>query len=266
MRVLGIDIASQDAATAACVVEATNGVVRVAEISPVNTNASLKAAASSCAWVGIDAPFGWPVPFVTAVHGWMTRRQWPDTDDEKAEPWRDRKTLRVTDAVVKQLLGHRPLSVSSDKIAYAAMRTVHLLGCMGAEPDGRGGWITADRTRVVEVYPAGTLRALDLDVSGYKRRANRAVRTGLAVRVGERWPEVELPADLGPLVESDHPFDAWIAALTAWRAACAKTVLPQPGLDVVCAEGWIHLPDEALTRGGGASVHGELAELLAPPR
>ena len=92
--------------------------------------------------VGIDAPFGWPAPFVAAVGEW-TLTEWN-------EVIRDGLSLRETDRHVRRQSGVRPLSVSADRIALPAMRAMALLkrhGVIDRSGDGR----------FFEVYPAGSL-------------------------------------------------------------------------------------------------------------
>ena len=251
MHVLGIDIASQDSGTASCMLACAGDEVSVVTLEPVNTNAQLRAAAELSDWTGIDAPLGWPRPFVDAVQGWTREHTWPDSSDVHAEPWRNSMTLRATDVEVHRLMGRRPLSVSSDKIAYAAMRAVHLLAGLGASPGDRGRWLVPDGPTVVEVYPGGTLRALGFESTGYKRADNTMQRAALARAIGKRWPQVQLPAKLerSELVATEHVFDAWLAAISAWRVSLGATVEPADDLDLdlVRTEGWIHLPVEVLT-------------------
>jgi hypothetical protein len=124
--------------------------------------------------VGIDAPFGWPVEFVDAVHDYTTTGRWPDADS-------NRLLLRETDMHVKLITGQQPLSVTTDRIAYCAMRCARLLACFSETGE-------ADRSgagRFVEVYPAAALRQWGLDPRRYKgpNFARAAVRQPSA-RIG----------------------------------------------------------------------------------
>lgn len=242
MRILGIDMASQDARTAACVLGVRGGRLIVESVEVGCSNATLAALARESDWVGIDAPFGWPEPFVDAVSAWRSGRPWPGSDDEAAEPWRRSMSMRRTDEVVRARTGKVPLSVSSDKIAYVAMRTAHLLSLLGAASDELGIWHVERGPRVVEVYPGGTLRVIGVDARGYKRADGHDVRERVLGQVAERWPQLELGAVGEQLCASDHALDAFISALTAWCVSEGRTWLPDDGDLRARSEGWIHLP------------------------
>lgn len=116
---------------------------------------------------GIDAPFGWPVPFEEMVSGEAPRR---------AGPWsrerRDELRFRVTDFRVRELTGRWPLSVSSDLIAVPSMRCAGLLERMGVSDRSGDG-------KVYETYPAAALRRWGLPSTGYKGSEGRQAREGL---------------------------------------------------------------------------------------
>jgi hypothetical protein len=135
----------------------------------------------------------------------------------------------------------QPLSVSTDKIAYPAMRAAALLSRLPNRValDGTGS--------VVEVYPAAALHRWGFASRGYKGRKNLAVRRELVhgflerladwLRMGAR--EVEL------CLTSDDAFDAVIAALVA-RASAMSLVdsIPEEDQAAVRREGWIAIPSE----------------------
>ncbi|MBA2420978.1 MAG: DUF429 domain-containing protein [Thermoleophilaceae bacterium] len=65
----------------------------------------------------IDAPFGWPEPFVDAVVAHQRGQGWPSGMDNPRAPFE----RRATDRFVHDRCGKTPFSVSADKIAYLAM-------------------------------------------------------------------------------------------------------------------------------------------------
>jgi len=67
MRTLGIDLASQPAKTGLCVVSWRPGSAKVPELAVGAEDLALLAAHRRCDVTGIDAPFGWPAPFVDFV-------------------------------------------------------------------------------------------------------------------------------------------------------------------------------------------------------
>jgi hypothetical protein len=189
--------------------------------------------------VGIDVPLGWPIPFVMALHDYHRGLPWTAGHDDSMQ-------LRRTDRWVRDTIKKRPLSVSADKIAVPAMRAANLFSAIepGMDRTGRG--------KLVEVYPAATLRCWGLPFQGYKRKAGRSIREQLVQKFVERtrrW--VELTHHVHAMcVGSDHVFDALIAALVA-RAAHLNLVHSIPEADVGAArtEGWIALPlDDSLER------------------
>ncbi len=137
--------------------------------------------------IGIDAPFGWSVPFVRAVAQYSASTAWPSAEVRELR-------FRRTDKVVREKLGRWPLSVSSDLIGVTAMRAVRLL----AETAARGA--TIDRSgggRFVEVYPAAALSVWEFPSRGYKGTKGSAVRARLVSDLAER------PADWLALSRND---------------------------------------------------------------
>lgn len=248
MHTAGIDLSSQDARTATCVLEWSSGAAHVAELRVGVSDGDLTALIGRVDKTGIDVPLGWPVAFAEAVAQHGRDGSWP-------EEYRHADTLAVryrrTDLMLwATLKGSPPLSVSTDKIALPAMRAAALISRL-AEPaplDGTG--------IVVEAYPAAALRRWELPSRGYKRLEHAAARHELIDLFGaltSGWLQLE-----GETLElcrsSDDAFDAVIAALIA-RAAALGLVEPIPEAERAAArrEGWIALP-----------LAGSLAHLAGP--
>ncbi len=231
MITLGIDLASQPKTTATCVM--TWGETVVVDIpSTTADDDQLVNLIRDADRVGIDVPFGWPLPFVNALLGYYEGRGWKAGHGDALQ-------LRKTDQVVRSLTGKRPLSVSSDKIAIPAMRAAHLFSVIEPDMDRSG------HGKLVEVYPASALRSWGFPSDGYKGNAGKAVREGLVQRFLDRtrrWVKVT-PEVHKFCVQSDHVFDALIAAMVA-RAAHLKLVHEPDDADMELAqvEGWIALP------------------------
>jgi predicted nuclease with RNAse H fold len=242
---LGIDLASQNSKTAACLIEWGTSSAKASEPQlGAATDNELEWLVKLCketGWVGIDAPFGWPAPMVQAVTGWAGGEPWPATSP------RDLR-LRLTDQAVCDETGVTPLSVSSDRIAIVAWRCAQLLTLLadGSTQLDRGG---ADG--VFEVYPGAALTCWGLVRAGYKSRGNaeaklghREARSKLIDELARRAPWLDLSAAAEACVASDDALDALLAALVARAAGRGKTVQP-PDDDRharVLREGWIHLP------------------------
>lgn len=243
LKTIGVDLASQPRTTAACVIEWSpdfrTGSVRDVQVG-LDDQALLDLMSEArVAKIGIDAPFGWPVEFVEALVAYSERFEWPFD--------RSLLLLRATDREVKRLSGQRPLSVSTDRIAHAAMRCAGLLVALNV----RHG-ISIDRCgtgRVVEVYPAAALRQWGFEPRGYRGLEESAVdvRTKLVDRLMAGvagWLELSA-THAAEVTQTDHAFDALVAALVARAAQLGQTTLPNRGQrKKAMREGWIHVPAE----------------------
>ena len=221
MLTAGIDLASQPARTAVCLIDWSGP--RVVEHRLVATDANLLALVAGADRTGIDAPLGWPVAFVRALRD----DAWPE----------DRTPLvhRATDRWVRAETGKVPLSVSTDRIAYCAMRAAALLARIdGADRSGLAG-------PVCETYPDPSLARLGLRAAtraSYKREAVDARRA-----IVDALPPWLGGLDRAACVASDDLLDALVCALVARAALLGRTVPPPAEVtDVAQVEGWIHLP------------------------
>ncbi len=241
---LGIDLASQPENTAICTIEWADGAAEVKTLlhgRPDRSsldNAALRAELQAGhAKIAIDAPLGWPEAFVRALVAHRELGQWPDAPKATLE-------RRCTDRFVIDETGKRPLSVSTDRIAYCAMRCAVLLSGLDEPRDGSG--------RVVEAYPDAALRCW-LKPS-FEARPVPTYKGADAVDRREALL-TELLAGLGggfsiggfrdACVASDDCLDALLCALIARAADRNRTIEPKTEEQVRLApiEGWIHLPE-----------------------
>lgn len=234
MKTLGVDLASQPVRTAACEVVWDGETATASEPLLNLDDDALLGLIASADKVGIDAPFGWPEAFVEAVVSHRDGQAWPSTTVPDLR-------YRLTDRMVTEV-ARRPLSVSSDLIAVAAMRCaglLHALADRGEPVDRSGGG------KVVEVYPAAALVVWGFDPRGYKRAIGREKREQLIdhiQRVTSEWLQLT-PAVVERCSVSDDCLDALVAALVARAAAVGATVGPtKEQLPLALREGWIHLP------------------------
>ncbi|MDE0105376.1 MAG: DUF429 domain-containing protein [Bryobacterales bacterium] len=235
MVTLGVDLASQPKRTATCLLSWDRDSTRGEALSIGATDADLHGLFGRADKIGIDAPFGWPVPFTRAVAKYLESTVWPCAEVRQLR-------FRKTDRVARERLGRWPLSVSSDLIAVPAMRAVSLL----AEAAATGE--TIDRSgggRFVEVYPAAALSVWGFPSRGYKGAKGSAVRARLVGDLSQRtadWLALS-SKDWARCKASDDILDALVAALVA-RAAHVGQCEPIPPGDHALAtkEGWIALP------------------------
>ena len=239
MLTAGVDLASQDAKTAACVIDWTNTPAKVTELVTGVDDAKITDLITTVEKVGIDAPLGWPIAFADAVAQHSHDGSWPSTylhADNEAFRYR-----RTDLWLWNTLESSPPLSMSTDKIAYPAMRVAAVLSRLPNR-------MAFDGTNtVVEVYPAAALRRWGFASRGYKGKDNFGARKELVdtfLARSAQWLRLE-DAESALCISSDDAFDAVIAALVA-RATVLSLVDAIPEEDRAAAkrEGWIAVPSE----------------------
>ncbi len=245
MFTVGVDLAAEPRKTYAARLHWTSGRAAVVEVAERADDEAILALARDADRVGLDCPFGWPVPFVDFV----SAHRAGDVPAQRGLPldWRRRLALRETDLAVHRRTGLRPLSPSADLIGHVTMRAAALLPRLS--PDGRP--LPRDGSgRAVEAYPAAALKVWGLPHRGYKGKVN-AARLQASVSALQRAAEW---LDLGPHEDvcrrCDDAFDAVVAALIARAAACHFTHDPSAEQrELARVEGWIAVPlDGSLTR------------------
>jgi predicted RNase H-like nuclease len=183
------------------------------------------------ALLALDAPLGWPTALGSElfVH-WagMPLGTRPDC-----------LFSRLTDRMIRQTLGKRPLEVGANLIARTAHSALSLLQNL-REKTGLAlplAWEPGAirETSAIEVYPAATLIVHGINVQGYKKPNASAVRGKLLERLSDH---VEIAEDRG-LLESNHDaLDAAICVLAAWDFLQRKCIQPTD-LETARKEGWI---------------------------
>lgn len=246
MKTLGIDLAADPKKTAAAVIEWGDGQARLVELSLGVGDGDVVELFSASDVTGIDCPLGWPQPFVDFLLGHF--RDAPDAvlrHDGLAG--RRELVYRATDRFVTHQTGVIPLSVSADRLAHPAMRCAVIQAKIthrwGPQPrDGTG--------RLVEVYPAASLKLWGIPARRYKGRGTSEsdARGNILGQVAAAAPWLDLDAHHGQLIASDDLLDSVVASLTARAAAIQATLLSPPDLRPAAREeGWIHLPTGSLT-------------------
>jgi len=243
--ILGVDLAGDPANTGVAVLRPGPDRVVVEIGRPPVTDEVLVELGREADVVGVDAPLGWPDPFVEAVGLHHRGLPWPMADDPVAQ--RRLLSKRATDRFVRLRTGTDPLSVSADRIGAVAMRAARLQ-TLWAEgwngPADRGG-----SGRLVETYPAAALRQWGLVHRRYKGRDRADARTALVETLLAAAPWLDCAGAAGVACRSsDHSLDALVSALVALAASRGLTTPPQPGEESARAsrEGWIHVPTGSL--------------------
>jgi hypothetical protein len=271
-RLIGVDMSADPAKSAACVLTVdAEGVVDVELVPEPSDELIASWLTDACpAVVGIDAPFGWPMPFVRAVSSWSADPaasdwpRWTAGTTPAADGWRAEKDLlsfRITDRFVRKLLkerhspgcklskAHWPngFAVAADKIAVTAFRVAGTLA--RAEIGDRTGL-----GRAIEVYPGAALAEWCLNAKGYKKdrsvreeRVLRPLREHLEVPFA-RVPSAGRTALWQGCAATDHNLDALVAAVTAYAAVTGATYPPPSSWEELRSSSESPVVDELATR------------------
>jgi predicted nuclease with RNAse H fold len=237
MHTLGIDLASDAANTAFCVVQWGAGTAELRALGVGANDDRLLEMHRQADVTGIDCPFGWPTAFLAFLCS-VSR-----PTGEALAPWteaqRDDLRFRATDRRVHGMTGRWPLSVSSDLVAVAALRCQGLLARMGVTDRSGDG-------RVYEVYPAAALKQWGFPSTGYKKAKGNPIREKLVGNLLDKAGWLRAGDDQRQtLVASDDALDALIASLNARAAKLGLTLSPEPDEHRDAGrEGWIAIPEK----------------------
>lgn len=183
---------------------------------------------ASHALIAIDAPLGWPNQLATEL-----------SKHQAGKPFvaeKDALFQRETDRFVHERLRKKPLEVGADRIARAAYSTLAALNEIRRASSKKIplAWNSKfEGVAVIEVYPAGTLKARGLQHSGYKKPEQLDVRRDIANHVAGELEGLE------KFVEgSADVFDACLC-LAAAKDFLEGLAIPPEDKRVAKLEGWI---------------------------
>ncbi|MEY4018933.1 MAG: hypothetical protein RLZZ590_233 [Actinomycetota bacterium] len=241
MLTAGVDLAAEPKGTAIAVIDWSLGAAKLVDLNVNVADQSIVDIASNVEKLGIDCALGWPVEFVDFLLKNNRAKPSANAFDGGIE-MRRRMAYRETDRQVHSVTGRWPLSVSTDRLGMTALRCAGLLSQIAASG------VDVDRSgsgRVVEIYPAASLRIWGIDSSGY--RASSDVRASLLETLKGLAPWLDLADYSSLMIDSCDAFDAVIAALATRAAALGNYVAPsQSQLEVAKIEGWVALPTSPL--------------------
>jgi predicted RNase H-like nuclease len=130
--------------------------------------------------IALDAPLGWPKKLGETL---MTHRAGQKVEADPNDLFR-----RKTDKVVKCKINKQPLDVGADRIARTARAALELLGDIriNTDPPIPLAWQPPTQPGIyaIEVYPAATLKALGIEVRGYKKKITGRDASGWSFRWG----------------------------------------------------------------------------------
>lgn len=182
--------------------------------------------------IALDAPLGWPNELGTTLVG--------HTAGCSLEPPPNDLFRRETDRFVARTLGRQPLDVGADRIARTAYAALSLLDKVRNLTDSGIplAWSPklTQEIEALEVYPAGTLTALGLPNSGYKRVVDRHIRERILVGIRGLLDTTNISEDA--LLGNADLLDAAICVLAA-KDFCDWKVMAPRDMNLAKNEGWI---------------------------
>ncbi|WP_138315047.1 DUF429 domain-containing protein [Rhodoluna limnophila] len=241
MLIAGVDLAAEPKGTALAVIDWIPGRAVLTDLQLGVADEAIVAAATGVTKIGIDCALGWPVEFINFVN-LQAEISTGSPQFDGGIDWRRKLAYRETDRRVRQVTGRWPLSVSTDRLGMTAMRATGLLSKMAHHriPIDRSG-----EGKVVEIYPAASMRIWGFQTSGY--RASRDIRAQLLKSVLAEAPWLDLQSNTELMIDSCDAFDAVIAALATRSAALGQYQAPEAALlEQAKIEGWVALPNASL--------------------
>lgn len=236
-RTLGVDLSTDPRRTGLCLLEwpVDGRPAQVHDLVVGATDEIVVRIAQTADHIGIDAPFGWPKAWATAV----AAHRPGDPFGAGGKP--AELTHRYTDAWIAANVGIRPLSVAANLIGATAIRCARLVAALGRPVD------TGENVRpgaVSEVYPAAALKRWGQSFTLYKGRQWREARLALVAALIEAGLPVALTsAQRAALQANDDALDALIASLVARAVALGLTDdCPLEAREACRNEGWIRVP------------------------
>ncbi|HCO96973.1 MAG TPA: DUF429 domain-containing protein [Phycisphaerales bacterium] len=180
--------------------------------------------------ISMDAPLGWPARLGCTLASHVSGEFIATTPDKLFR--------RATDCMVKKKLGRQPLDVGADRIARTAHAALQIIGGLG-QLTGQSiplAWDQAiEGISVIEVYPAATLLAHEIQASGYKKRDQVACRDNI---VEDLRSCLTLPSDISLMRSNADVLDAVVCVLAAVDFLLGRVVEPEDR-ELAMKEGWI---------------------------
>ena len=184
------------------------------------------------ALLAIDAPLGWPAQLGNELVDHIA--------GNGIEGSANRLFRRATDRFIKRLIGKQSLDVGADRIARTAHSALALLTELRSHTKRTIplAWSPnlKEHIQAIEVYPAGTLTALGLPNTGYKKPDDAAVREKIRDGIREHLDLSRIPPQ--PLLENADMLDAVICVLAAQDFLDGRAVPPVDQTTAI-KEGWI---------------------------
>lgn len=184
------------------------------------------------ALLALDAPLGWPLALGECLHVHRA--------GDHVAPESDMLFSRLTDKIVKERTGKKPLEIGADRIARAARSALNLLNDV-RNLTGRPIPLQATETTMnesvcaIEVYPAATLTVKGFIQPKYKQDHKARLKILASLET-----QMKISADKQLIVESDDVLDSVICVLAGLDFLRRDVIVPSKD-EHECAvkEGWI---------------------------
>lgn len=185
--------------------------------------------------VAIDVPFGWPKDFTTAIQHHKIGSQISVNDRNFS--------YRLTERIIKEFTGLRPLSGSTDKLGRTALLGCMILHHLSQNNDQRRFNIQLlamnnenNNRKIIEVYPTATAYALARNINDFSLRSFYR-NLQIALTDGEKLDRFDavVAAFTGYLFQTNHRiFD--------WNVFGNSQEVQNLVNSYVASEGWIWAP------------------------
>ncbi|WP_444919252.1 hypothetical protein [Microbulbifer sp. JMSA003] len=179
--------------------------------------------------LAIDTPLGFSQAFRQLISG--------ESVAGPIEDWNTNPYLfRHTERFLFQR-GLKPLSPIKDMIGSQATKGIHALARFAPENPNTGVWTSGGGLTSIEAYPAAC------KPSPLIRELLSSYRTAPAGQQLDPWDM----AGFGFGINHEDKRDALLCALVAWLFHYKSNALCPADVDVPAGEGWIFVPEDALT-------------------
>lgn len=205
---------------------------------------------SADALIALDAPLGWP----SALSRTLVDHRAGDRLSHDVTEHSDLMFQRLTDRVIHRMIEKKPIEVGANLIARTARDALVRLDCLRQHlhvPDGISlAWAPGQcqGIKIIEVYPAATLRSRKLRIAGYKgeirsRKSNEtdaqwrphdARNTALRTTRGDLISRLSDVVDISvesrlvtEMIESDDILDAVVCCVAARDFLSKEVISPQ---------------------------------------
>jgi len=208
--------------------------VGTADLSPVRAITDWLDSCSDATLIALDAPLGWPAPLAEALQNHKAGQPLPTEAN--------RLFRRETDRVIRERTGKQSLDVGADRIARTAHAGLSLLGELRsnlADPIPLASSVPTSDRRAIEVYPAATLAAHQIDARGYKAALGKKKREWVLSQVEK---QIAVQAVIPDLDRGSDGIDAALCVLAAHDFLLGTAIAPDEETPYR-TEGWIWVRD-----------------------